>query len=338
MPPPRGLVQRFDEHLHRSGLLAPKSRLLVAVSGGADSVGLLRLLHAVNGGKYWRFTLVCGHVNHRTRGRESDGDEKFVKKLAGELKVKFVSRKLSASAKKSEAALRDARLNSLKMMAKATRSQVIVLAHHADDQAETVLMRILRGTALHGLSGIAAESFIGVKLVRPLLGFSPEELRNCLREIKQPWREDASNRSGEYLRNRIRHEVMPLLEKLQPGAKKSLVRLAERAEEAQSVMEMLANQLASDIALRVTRGRAVMGRAGLRRAPRAVVAVLLRNVIEKIGGKLESLTAERIGEAARIAIGIHGGKTVQLGGGVTMKVEGKRLIFEVSPLRGSASL
>ena len=364
MPSPRGIVQQFDETLHRSRLLRPGSRLLVGVSGGADSVALLRLLVAVNGSRHWGFKLVVGHVNHGTRGKESDKDETFVKRLAKELELTCVSKMLReqivsktalkshadahpipgvgpslASKGPSEATLREARLGALTSMALRKRCDAIVLAHHADDQAETVLMRMLRGTGLHGLSGIAARREMRVAFVRPLLGFTREQLREYLEEIRQPWREDASNAGGDYLRNRIRHEVMPLLTKLQPQVSASLVRLAGHAQEHQELLEQLAATAGVNARLRFVPARspklATLQRVALQGQPALVLGELFRQIVQKIGGSLNAVTAERLREAVRIAIGEHGAKTVQIGGGVTMRVVGKSLGFR-RELRGKA--
>jgi tRNA(Ile)-lysidine synthase len=332
MPAPRGLVQRFDEHLHRTRLLAAKSRVLVAVSGGADSVALLRLLVAVNGGKHWGFSIVIGHVNHRTRGAASDGDEKFVRAVAKELGVKFLCRRLTRG-KKSEAALRAGRLSALAAMARAARYDCVALAHQCDDQAETVLMRILRGTGLNGLGGIDAEREIGVKLVRPLLVFSGEELRAYLRKIGQAWREDASNQSNDYLRNRIRHEALPMLEGMQKGAARSLVRLAERASEVQALLEGLARVVEREAELEVRKGGAQLRRNVIRAFPRVILAELFRGVLERIGAPLAEVTAERLDAVIRVAIGKAGGKTVELPGGVTMKTQGQRIFLTRSTRR-----
>jgi tRNA(Ile)-lysidine synthase len=336
MPSPRGIIQQFDEHLHRSGLLLPGWRVLVAVSGGADSVALLRLLQAVNQSRHWGFALVVGHVNHRTRGRESGQDAAFVRRLAKGLGLRYVSRALRirkpAGGGASEAALREGRLAALTAMASAARCDAVVLAHHADDQAETVLMRLLRGTSFNGLAGIAASRDMGVRFVRPLLDFPRQALRDYLAEMEQPWREDASNLSADYLRNRIRGEVLPLLESLQPQVRLSLVRLAGHAQELQSLLEYLVEDVAERTDLQYVPARrpttATLERSTLGFDAPIVLGELFRQIIACIGGSLNAVTAERLAAAIRVATGSHGAKTVQLGGGVTMHVVGKKLSFK----------
>jgi tRNA(Ile)-lysidine synthase len=336
MPAPRGIIQQFDEYLHRSDLLQPGSRLLVAVSGGADSVALLRLLHAVNQSRHWRFKLVVGHVNHRTRGRESGQDAAFVKRLAKTLRLPHASRALRlkkpAKGSPSEAALRDARLAAITSMARAARCDAVVLAHHADDQAETVLMRLLRGTSFHGLAGIAASRMMGVRFVRPLLEFTRQALRTYLADIDQPWREDVSNQSADYLRNRIRNEVLPLLESLQPQVRSSLVRLAAHAQDHQNLLESLVEAAATRAKLRYVPMRlpnsAKLDRGTLVFESPIVLGEFFRQIVSRLGGSLNAVTAERLAAAIRIATGEHGAKTGQLGGGVTMHVVSRSLTFK----------
>ena len=218
----RGLVQQFDQYLHGSRLLKPKQRLLIACSGGADSIALLRLLQSVNQSNYWQWKLVVGHVNHGLRGRHSLADERFVRKTARALglpcAVKRIRLKRHATDHVSEAAARTARLDALYNLARRHRCAAIVLAHHADDQAETVLMRILRGCGITGLGGMRPRrKMASLHLIRPVLNFERSSLRSYLRDLGQTWREDHTNAAPHYLRNRIRLELLPALETYQPA-------------------------------------------------------------------------------------------------------------------------
>ena len=333
MPALRGFLQRFDEHLHRRGLLTRGARLLVACSGGADSVALLRLLCAVNGSRHWGFTLIVGHVDHGLRGRASTGDAAFVRRLAASLQLPYKSRALhlrkGPSGRVGEAAARAGRLAALVAMARAARCDAIVTAHHADDQAETVLMRILRGAALHGLGGIPASSLLGARFVRPLLVFTREELRDYLKEIGQPFREDASNATTDYLRNRIRHDVLPALAQLQPQVRSSLVRLAGHAQASQELLENIVAALALRCHVRGQPPRITLDRAALRAEPAIVVGELFRQIMERLDATAAS--SERLAAAVQIATSEHGAKSVELGGALSMNVRGPRLEFVLHP-------
>ncbi len=204
------------------------ARLLVGVSGGADSVALLHLLVEKGCRPH-----VC-HLNHRWRGAEADADAEFVRALAGKLKlpVTIKARKVGPT----EDAARKARHEFFHECAKATGIHTLALAHTADDQAETILLRLIRGAGPTGLAGMAAEREFGkLHVVRPLLNISRSEIVEYLQARGLAWREDASNRDVRFLRNRVRHVLLPLLEReFNPGIRRVLLRTAEvlRAEAA----------------------------------------------------------------------------------------------------------
>jgi len=210
-------------------------RVGVAVSGGADSVALLRLLLEL------RCTLgivLCViHVNHCLRGAESDGDEAFVLEMAHRFGLEAHARcadarQLSETRSLSvEAAGRHLRFNAFAEIASEQRLNCVATAHSLDDQAETVLLKLLRGAWTRGLAGIYPLVELGQgKLVRPLLGERRQALREYLQSLSQVWREDRSNADCSFTRNRIRHELLPLLERdFQPGIAALLGATAELA-------------------------------------------------------------------------------------------------------------
>ena len=188
--------------------IIPPGRYAVAVSGGADSVALLHLL------KHHRpdLHLHVVHLDHQTRGPESTGDAQFVRQLAEqwqlphtiELREK-IEPALADHPQNPSALYRAVRHELFRRVVAEHGLDAVLLAHHADDQAETILHRLLRGSGPAGLAGMQRESRIGeLKLLRPLLGVPGLILRQYLREMNQPWREDASNASDKYFRNRLR--------------------------------------------------------------------------------------------------------------------------------------
>ncbi len=328
MPPPRGLVQRLDQELHESGLLAPKARLLVAVSGGADSVALLRLLLAINGSDHWNWTLAVAHVDHGIRGRASAVDARFVRDLAGELELPFILRSLKLSADSSEDVARQGRLAALYKMATGrvrgkSAFDAVVTAHHADDQAETIVMRIMRGTGIEGLAGIASDTTVGgLRLLRPLLEIRRQELHGYLREIAQDWREDKTNASTRYLRNRMRQTVMPMLDVIWPRGVAALGRLGQLAAEAQQALDAEVDRRLKAAPPRAGKTAIVVSREMLRSAPPAIGSEILRRAIETAGGSCQSADFERIREVLRIARTRLGGKRVEIGNGITVEFAG----------------
>lgn len=214
-----------------------RKRWLIGVSGGADSVALLRLL--VDAG--FRNLVVC-HLDHGLRGRASSADAKFVAQLAASLGLAHenaradVTTRMKSTGESMETAARNARHEFFGNCAKKHRCPRILLAHHADDQAETVLWNLLRGS--HGLRGmktehaLTTESGARLELIRPLLGIRRDELTAWLASHGHRWREDASNAMPIAVRNRLRNEVMPLLTEISNrDATPALVRGAAESEE-----------------------------------------------------------------------------------------------------------
>jgi tRNA(Ile)-lysidine synthase len=218
----------------------------VALSGGPDSVALLRAtveLKRQTGGKGEVFAL---HVNHKLRGAESDGDAAWCEELCRRLNVVLVMSEGNVTTRAAsegdglEAAARDERYRLLTEMAEARGVRYLFFGHTRDDQVETVLFRILRGTGIRGLAGIAASRPLtaAVTLWRPLLTSTREEVIAYLNDCGQDSRFDSSNASSEFARNRIRTELLPLLrENYSPRVDESLARLAEQANELQAHIE-----------------------------------------------------------------------------------------------------
>lgn len=193
------------------------------------------------------------HVNHGLRGQASDEDQRFVVAWAERLGVSVHTCSLAAETLSPEqatdgleAAARDARYAFFEEVAREVEARYLVTAHHQDDQIETVLHRILRGTGIAGLQGIApARQWLpGVGLVRPLLPFTRKEIVDYLTSIGQTWREDATNAEQDFTRNKIRNDLLPRLrEAIGPQVDQSLVRLSSQAAECQAVVDDLVDEL-----------------------------------------------------------------------------------------------
>ncbi|WP_236696365.1 tRNA lysidine(34) synthetase TilS [Rhodopirellula islandica] len=236
---------------------------LVGCSGGADSVALIRLLAelwaedsaAINTTEPNRTRvtapLIVAHCNHGLRGKESDADEAFVRELCQQLQLPCVTHSVrqpnetAASRPASdERTLRQIRREFFQQTAQQHGCRYVALAHSADDQAETMLHHFIRGTGPLGLAGIAETSDLDTDLVvrRPLLQVRRETLRAGLREIGQPWREDASNQLTHYTRNWLRHDVLPLIEDRYPTAVEAIHRAAQLQRETNEMMRRLAHR------------------------------------------------------------------------------------------------
>ena len=209
-------------------------KLLVGLSGGADSVALLLLLYDSGA------QLSAVHVNHGLRGAESDGDEAFVRQLCARYGVPLYAYRACPPENPGEGWAREVRYGFFRQAMQESGADALILAHHRDDQAETLLLHLLRGAGLTGLTGMAADSTLdGMRILRPLLAYSRQELRAYLKERKQPWREDASNGDARYLRNAIRQEVLPLMEQLAPGAAARMANTADLLQEDEAALQTL---------------------------------------------------------------------------------------------------
>jgi tRNA(Ile)-lysidine synthase len=222
----------------------PNQRYLVGLSGGRDSVTLVHWLTNIGYKK-----LICCHLNHQLRGRASEVDVKFVEKLAAKYDVDFVAgsanvRGLASKQKLSvEAAAREARYNFFAQVAKRTRIRTIFLGHHADDVVETFLINLFRGSGTTGLAAMRQVSKrrigkVGLTIVRPFLGIWRSQIDDYIRKHRLKFREDASNRNLAPLRNRIRRQIVPYLEKtLARNIRQSIWRAATIAAEEENWIE-----------------------------------------------------------------------------------------------------
>ena len=240
---------------------SPDARYLIGVSGGRDSVALLRWLVDLG----YRKLIVC-HFDHHLRGRSSQADARFVKKLAAKYRVDFQigSANVRALAKKKrmsiETAAREARYSFFAKIARRRRCRTIFLAHHADDLVETFLLNLLRGAGITGLAAMREVSTrridkFDLVVVRPFLGVWRKEIDIYLREQRLKFREDASNKNLNPLRNRVRHRVIPYLEKmLGRNIRQNIWRTAVIAAEEENWIE---NQLpdSSEVELPVAKLR-----------------------------------------------------------------------------------
>ncbi|CAN5344315.1 tRNA lysidine(34) synthetase TilS [soil metagenome] len=307
-PAEPALVPRFRAALSACGVTEGDA-LLVAVSGGRDSVVLLHLLrfHAP------ALALTVAHFDHAIRAG-SRGDARWLRGLCAAWNLPLVSARADRPLR-GETAARDARLAFLRDAAGETGARFVVTAHHADDQAETVLFRALRGTGPAGLAGMRAT---GPGIVRPLLGFWRAELRRYARVAGLRWRTDPSNRELAHARNAIRHRLLPEAERrVAPVARRSLVRLAELARADEAAWEEALTLLAHE-AIRDERGELLFHREHFRRLGEPLAARLLRWGLARLG-----IALDRSGTRAALQFIIRAavGKRHPLRGGAWLEAE-----------------
>lgn len=301
---------------------APKRRrYLAGVSGGADSVALLHLLHWHG----FRDVVVC-HLDHGLRGRAAAGDARFVEKLAAALGYRCESGKaevpaiMKASGASMETAARQARHGFFAECSRKWRCPRLLLAHHADDQAETILWNLLRGS--RGLTGMKEGQVVTMagrplECLRPLLGTRREELRAWLAAEGLPWREDASNAEPIAARNRLRNEVLPLLADI---ARRDVVESLIRAEEGVAELREIERWAVAQAAAVDPQGRLHLPR--LRELPEAMQVACLYDFLRTSG--VTDLSREAVARCLGL-IDTAAAPAVNLPGGVVLRRRAGRL-------------
>ena len=227
------MLKKFQQHINKSFSFLKDKKLLVAISGGIDSVVLSDLLYKSD------LPFSIAHCNFNLRGKESDKDEKFVIDLAKEYQQKcFVKRfntKVYASQNNIsiQMAARDLRYDWFEKLIQEYHYNYLFTAHHADDNLETFLINFTRGTGLEGLTGIPQ---INNNKIRPLLPFSREEIENYAKAQNLKWREDRSNAEIKYFRNKLRHEVIPVLKQINPNLLNSFLQTIDNLQGSRTIV------------------------------------------------------------------------------------------------------
>ncbi len=228
------MINQFKSHIQNQFPNIKECNLLIAVSGGLDSVVLTRLCYKLG------LNISLAHCNFGLRGIESDGDEVFVKQLAQQLNCKLFKKTFSTEAyakqeKRSiQLAARDLRYTWFKELVKLHQFDYVLTAHHADDNLETILINLSRGTGINGLTGIPQ---VNEYILRPLLPFKRTEIEAYATQNEIIWREDSSNASTKYLRNKLRHDVIPLLKELNPNILENTNSTISHLKETQDIVK-----------------------------------------------------------------------------------------------------
>lgn len=289
------ILKKVEETIRKFNMLKCNERVIVAVSGGPDSVALLHLLNKMK--KEWRLYLHIAHLNHLIRKEEADADSAFVRDLAERLKLPITCESIDVKdfARKEglslEEAARRLRYDFLVKVAKENFSVTIALGHNHDDQAETVLMRFLRGSGISGLRGIPAKRKIDDRLIiRPLIEINRSEIMRFLSNKNIAFRVDSSNLESLYYRNRIRNELLPLLEKdFNPNIKKILVNLAENMSEDFDFLEKMGQSRFKEVCINSSEKEIVLSWKKFFYLHKALQKVVARLAIKELKGDVRRI-------------------------------------------------
>jgi len=330
------LEQRVINFIQQHNLFSAGDKLVVAVSGGADSICLLHIL--MQRRAELAIELHVAHLNHQLRGAESDSDAKYVSDLAHKLGIPATIEHLDVIAYHAqkggslEEAAREARYSFLAQVANSEGAPKIVTGHTHDDHIETILMHLLRGAGTAGLCGLQSrsaspygESGGQLELVRPLLDVTRQETLDYCQKYNLTPRSDSSNASPSFLRNRVRLELLPMLRSYNPSIDKALLRLANIAgddvsfieEQASSLWKELAREEGKAIYLDINRTVAL---------PRAIQRQVFRRAVKELRGNLKDVEADHI-EAMVDFLSKPAGKKLCLPDGLVLSTEYGRLIL-----------
>ncbi|OFW42148.1 MAG: tRNA lysidine(34) synthetase TilS [Acidobacteria bacterium RIFCSPLOWO2_12_FULL_60_22] len=277
------MLEQVLRTIRRFGMIVPGQRIGVACSGGPDSTALLLILEEL--ARDFGYTLSVTHFNHRLRGEESDQDEEFVRKLAERLELPFhgTARDVRACAQQARANLEETarrlRYGFFVSLIESGWADRVAVGHTADDQAETVLHRLLRGTGTRGLGGIYP--VVEDRIIRPLIEARRRAVLEWLTTRQQPWREDSSNRDLRRMRNRIRHQLLPMLADFNPRIVETLADTAAIARDEEAFWKDYLDPILAQ-SLRREEGRVGVDIEHLRRMPRAVARRVLRSAIRVV--------------------------------------------------------
>ncbi len=317
------ILDRVRNTIKKHRLLARGDKVVVGVSGGPDSLVLLYLLNSLS--KELKLTLHVAHLDHMLRSGSS-GDRAFVEELARKLRLPVTSAEINVkeSAKRGsiEEIARQARLGFLFRVARNIKAEKIALGHNLDDQAETVLMRILRGTGLYGLAGMLAQrEFTGLKIIRPLLEVRRKDIERYLKQKRIKARLDPSNLEDVYFRNKIRHKLLPFLEKgYNRNIKEVLVNLALCAGCDYDYLSTLAEKKMGSSARSINLKKFL-------KLPLSLQRLVLRLYIQRLNGDTRRLTFQHIREIEDLISSRPPNSVVDLPKGLSLLKLPSRLVF-----------
>jgi len=309
-----GMIKKVREYIHRHGMFQDGDRIVVGVSGGPDSMALLKILDRLK--EELGITLVVAHLNHGLRGRDADDEAEWVRHRAYELGLPFFQKKVDITLLSNQAGLsvedaaRQERYAFFFQLLKDLPADKIAVGHHFHDQAETVLLNFLRGTGSRGLRGI-----LPVRdrvLIRPLLPVRKDEILAYLKNEKVEYREDGSNRSPIFLRNRIRHDLIPHLKLYNCRIEEGLHGLAETMRLENDFLESQSTAVLEHWEIDLTAGEINVNLNDFNHLHEAIQRRIIKSILESNSGNLNGIAASHVGAVMRLIREGHVGQRLSL--------------------------
>jgi len=327
------LVERVLRTIRNYDMFKPADTVLMAVSGGPDSVFLFLALKFLQKKLKLKKLVVC-NLDHGIRGKESSADSSFVRKLAEDADTGFIHKKIDLPAGKpkdlsTEEAAREERYRFFAEAARTARADVIATGHTLDDQAETILMRIIKGSSLKGMAGVSPVRREGpVRVVRPLLELEKKEIEKYLDERGVAYRIDSSNIKPIYFRNIVRNEIIPYLEKYNPRLKRVLSSLAEHLREDFEFIREAKDGLRFKVeSLKFKDNCVQIKLKDIVIQPKALQKEILRDMLEKSGGQVKRLSFRHWKELEHLLTRKSTGSRVDMPGDIRITRTATSLVF-----------
>ncbi|MBD3300777.1 MAG: tRNA lysidine(34) synthetase TilS [Candidatus Moranbacteria bacterium] len=331
------LVSKVNTVIKKKQLIADGDLLIVGTSGGPDSICLLFVLKQLQ--KIYNLRLIAAHVNYQTRKEDSKSDERLVKNFCHELDIECMVKKITLQRYKPtnnfEELARRIRYTFFSSIAKKnlkkfkTSKIKAAVAHNANDQAETVLLNLVRGSGIKGLGAMAFESAnFDLKIIRPMLDLKKSEIINYLNKKKVPYRIDKSNLSLKYSRNKIRHQIIPLFEEMNPKFIETVSRNSALIRETNEILEIFTNKLINKLILREKPKKIILKRKLFNKQHSIMQAEVLRNIFKKINKNTRNLSNSQIEKALSYISRSSGKKSFKEIKKLTITKKGDTLIFE----------
>ncbi len=284
------IISKVRKTIEDNNLIEKNDIIIIGASGGPDSQFLVYALNALR--KDLDFEIILAHLNHLHR-KEAIDDENLVRETAEKIGLKFIAKRASmdAYAKKLKISPEDAGRRLRYQFFREIKGSKIAVAHNFDDQAETVLMRVIRGT---GIEGLRAMTYKNKDIIRPILDIRKKDLLRYLDEEKIPYHIDITNQQTDYTRNKLRLDLIPQLEKINPNFKQALVNLSHLAFEETKLNDTYINEIYHEYVQKSQDGSLIFDKARLEKVDRAVASRLIRRAILEIKGDLKDISKENM--------------------------------------------